>query len=190
MSALSRQCPNFQLETEQCKAGHVYSWSVHPQLPWGDLEWLREEEVLLTPCYNHVHFLSILFKHPLCISINLKEKGKAKLTASVALQKAESKQFWDGGWEQELCACSHFPPTGWLCLVLLRSCAGKAHLNWLIFGGLFLPELWDNGRVRGSWVQIPKKKQGLWCSQNVSVSRTEAGKEQAFHVIESSYRIT
>lgn len=37
----------------------------------------------------HTHFLSMLLKHPLCISINPKEKTKLK--AGVALQKAEFK---------------------------------------------------------------------------------------------------
>lgn len=47
--------------------------------------------VLLAPCHSHVHFLPMLLKHSLCLSVNLKEKGKIKLTAGVALQKAEFK---------------------------------------------------------------------------------------------------
>lgn len=39
----------------------------------------------------HTHFLSMLLKPPLSISINLGEEDKTKLTAGVALQKAEFK---------------------------------------------------------------------------------------------------
>lgn len=42
MSAISSQCLNFQLETERFKTGCLFSWSLRPLLPWGDLTGMRE----------------------------------------------------------------------------------------------------------------------------------------------------
>lgn len=124
MSAISNQCLNFQLETERLKPGCLYSRSLHPLLPWGDLTWPREEET--KPPWFCLHQSKGLYSSSLCsLSIpctflltwkkNIRQNKQPMLPCiRQNLHKFEMKTG-----TRQLCPCLCFTPTGWLCLVPL-----------------------------------------------------------------------